>query len=228
MKTEIRCSICKGVTQKGALGAYGLRDNKAVVNLVSEMNSLDSSGDLCNCCNENPAEKICFGCHAMGFKLCEDCCMIEHSRPFAPVQSHKPLNIDEVRKVPKKFCAEHKQQLTHYSEKTDKYACQGCLDEQMESDAGFLEIDKVTQKLKQNLPSLMEVLEGYSRRLQDSQNKMITMQNKLRETKSKAMQDVLLKFLKYKNISNERQKTLLANLESEVSNITIHFLMNAT
>ena len=171
---EIKCSYCSCITRIGVLGAYALPVSVTLVDFLCEINLQDNleSGvakvDLCNYCNQNPAKKICFGCDVMGYWLCEQCCITEHSRPFAPVQPHKPLNIDKVTKSPKNFCGEHKKLLTYYSDKSAKYACKKCLEEQPDVDMEFLPIDVVTQRLKQKLPPLTEDLEGYLKRLQDS------------------------------------------------------------
>ena len=222
---EIKCSYCSRITHIGVLGAFALPVNVTLIDLLCEINLLDNlkSGaatvDLCKVCENNPAVKICFGCHAMGYMLCEQCCRIEHSRPFAPVQSHKPLNIDEVMKSPKNFCDEHQQLLTHYSEKEAKYACKKCLEEQPDVGMEFLPIGVVTQRLKQNLPSMTEDLEDYLRRLRDSQDRMVTIQGQLGETRSKAMKEVQNKFIMYQNKCQKRQKRLLAYLTANVSDM---------
>ena len=222
---EIKCSFCFGITHIGILGAFALPVNVTLVDVLWEINLQDNleSGtttltvDLCNICKKNPTEKICFGCDVMGCKLCEQCCIIEHNRPFAPVQSHKPLNIEEVTKSPKNFCSEHKQLLTHFSEKSAKYACKRCLEEQPDVDMEFLPIDVVTQRLKQNLLPLTENLEGYLKRLQDSQHRMVKIQGQLWKTRSKAMKEVQSKFVKYLKICQNQQKKMIANLKADVS-----------
>ena len=221
----IKCSFCFSITPLGALGTYALPVNRTLVDVLNNMSlqdSMDGGGhtpvDLCCYCNKRPAEKICFGCDPTGCKLCELCCTAEHNRPFAPVKSHKPLNIDEVANVPKHFCSKHDHILTHYSEKTTTFACDKCLAEQSdEVDVEFLPIDAAIQMLKQKLPQVTENLESYLKRLQDAQHKMEMIQGQLGASKSKVMQEILNKFTKYQVIFQERQKTLLANLETEVS-----------
>ena len=216
-KKQIKCSFCFGVTPKGALGIYELPVNITLVDILSNMNSqrnLKSETtpvDLCCICNL-PAEKICYDCDSAGCKLCEVCCIAEHSRSFPPAQMHKPLNINEANAS---FCVKHKQLLTHYSETETIFACKECLTELGDED--FHPIEVVIQTLRQRLPKVMENLKSYLRRLQDAQYKMEMIQNELGVTKSKTMQKILKKFNNYQVIFQERENTVIANLEMEVS-----------
>ena len=222
----IKCSFCYDFTTLGPLGIYALPVNRTLVDLLFNMNmqeSLEGGAtpvDLCCYCNKRPAEKICFGCDPAGCKLCEQCCTAEHNRPFAPVKSHKPLNIDEVSSGSSNLCAKHQQLMTHYSEKAAIFGCKKCLEEQSEEfNVEFLPIGVAIQTLKQKLPLVTKDLEDYLRRLQDAQRTMEMTQGQLGVTKSKTMQEILKKFSKYQIIFQERQKTLLANLETEVSGL---------
>ena len=227
---EVKCPFCYGLTHIGVLGPFALPVNRTLVdlcevNLQNNVESGDASVDFCNYCNKNPAEKICFDCHSLGYKLCENCCINEHSRPFAPVLSHEPLNIKEVTKSPKYFCGEHKQLLTYYSEKAAKYACKRCLEELSDVDMEFLPIDVVTQTLKQNLLPIAEKLEGYLKRLQISQHKIEhdILKGQLGKFRSKAMKEIQMKFTKYQIICQERLKELLFNVENEVSDVYVTY-----
>ena len=216
-KEFIKCSFCFGVTPKGTMGIYALTVNRALVDILSNMNLQrreTTPVDLCcmGGCN-HPAEKICFECDPKGCKLCEACCIAEHSRQFPPVQIHKPLNIDEVNVS---FCVKHKQLLTHYSEKAAIFACKECLVTEL-VDEDFLPIEAAIQTLKQRLPKMMEDLESYLKRLQDAQRRMETIQGDLGVTKAKTMQEILKKFNNYQFIFQKRENTLIANLEKEVS-----------
>ena len=221
----IQCSFCYGATPMGALGIYALPVNRTLVDLLFNVNLKEPVTplvDLCCYCKEHPAEKICFGCDPTGCKLCEQCCKDEHTRPFDPVKLHKPLNIDEVTSIPKNHCSTHKQKLTHYSEKTATFACKKCLAEKKDDiDVEFLSIDEAVEPLKQNLPKVMKELESYLKRLQDAQHGMEEVHTQLGESKAKAMQDILKKFTKFQAIFQERQKILLTNLETEVSDVNV-------
>ena len=218
-KISIKCSFCSGFTPVGALGIYALPVNRTLVDVLYNMNFKKSLKgettpvDFCMICN-NPAEKICFGCDPNGCKLCEKCCIVEHSRKFPPVQMHKPLNFDEVSSY---FCVKHKQLLTHYSEEAAIFACKECLAEM--ADVDFLPMEAAIQTLRQQLPKMMEDLESYLRRLQDAQGRMEIIQYELGLTQSKTMDKILKKFSYYKFIFQEQEKTLLANVEAEVSDI---------
>ena len=217
MKKQIKCLFCFGITPKGALGIYELPVNITLVDILSNVNlqrnlkNETTLVDLCCICN-HPAEKICYDCDSTGCKLCEECCIAEHSRPFPPIQMHKPLNINEANAS---FCVKHKQLLTHYSETETIFACKECLTELGDED--FHPIEVVIQTLRQRLPKVMEDLESYLRRLQDAQYKMEMIQNELGVTKSKTMQKMLKKFNNYQLVFQEQENTLIANLEMEVS-----------
>ena len=220
----IKCPICFDITTVGTLGFYALPVNRTLIDLLFNMNlqqSLESTPvDVCCYCNKQPAEKICFDCDPTGCKLCEQCCVAEHSRPFAPVKSHKPLNIDEVLNYPTNLCTKHKQIVTHYSEKAATFMCKKCLEEQPEEfNVEFLPIDVAFQTLRQKLPLVTQDLEGYLKRLQEAQYKIEMIKSQLSVTRSKTMQVILKMFSKYQIIFQERQKTLLAKLEIEVSDL---------
>ena len=212
-RKQIKCSFCFGVTPKGALGIYELPVNITLVDILSKrgLQGETTPIDLCCICN-HPAEKICYDCDPSGCKLCEVCCNTEHSRSFSPAQMHKPLNINEANAS---FCVKHKQLLTHYSETETIFACKECLTEL--GDESFRPIEVVIQTLRQGLPKVMEDLESYLRRLQDAQYKMERIQNEFGVTKLKTMQKMIKKFNNYQTIFQERENTLIANLEMEVS-----------
>ena len=227
-KNSIKCPYCFGVTPIEALGIYALPVNRTLVDILYNIKlkrslKVDTTPvDLCCICND-PAEKICFDCDSNGCKLCEVCCIAEHSRPFPPVQMHKTLNIDEVSSS---FCVKHKQLLTHYSEEAAIFACEECLAEFVDVD--FLPMEAAIQTLRQRLPKMMEGLESYLRRLQDAQRIMETIRGDLGRTKPMAMQEILKKFSNYQFIFQKQEETLLANLEAEVSGIYYMYIMHCT
>ena len=219
----IKCSFCSGITPIGPLGVYALPVNRLLVDILCDMNIQGSlEVDLCFNCDENPAEKICFGCDPIGYKMCEPCCFTEHNRPFDPIRSHKPLNIDEVMSTPGNFCSKHKQLLTHYSEKTGIYACKECLEEKLTTDKEFLPIDAAIQAFKQRLLPVTENLEGYLKRLRVAKRKMKKIQGQLEQNEVQAMQEIQTKFFSYQKMFQKQQMTLLSNMKSEVSNICIY------
>ena len=220
----IKCPLCFGITPVGALGAYALPVNQTVVDLLlstSLQESLEGGRttpvDFCCYCNTEVAEMICFGCDPAGCKLCDQCCMVEHDRPFPPVKLHKPLKIDEVINLPKNFCAKHEQALMYHSAKAGVFGCKQCLVEWGDNNLEFLPINVAFQTVKQyHLPLVTEELERYLKRLQLAQHRIETTQAQLGVTKSKVMQEILKKFSNYHIIFQERKNTLLANLETEV------------
>ncbi|XP_065908501.1 uncharacterized protein [Dysidea avara] len=207
------------------MGIYGFPVNRTLVDILSNLNLLDSieegatPKDICCYCSQNEATKICFGCDPTGCKLCEECCATEHSRPFAPVRAHKPLDLSDVANIPRQICNVHGLPFTHYSERAATFACKKCLEGQSdEYNVEFLPIDAAIQVLRQRLPMLTESLERYLKRLQDAQRNMTMVQADLGMTETKTIKDIQQKFSKFQKVFQERQKALLTNLGLVVTN----------
>jgi len=221
---QVRCPYCFVITPVGVMGIYGFPVNRTLVDILNNLSLLDgieegaTPKELCCYCGENEATKICFGCDPTGCKLCEQCCTAEHSRPFAPVRAHKPLNLSDVANIPKQICNVHGLQFTHYSEKAATFACRKCLEGQSdEYNVEFLPIDAAIQELRQRLPVITENLERYLKRLQDAQRNFMMMQASLGVEEAKTMKDIQQKFSMFHKIFQERQKALLTKLGFVVS-----------
>lgn len=217
---QIKCLLCYVITPIGELGISGLPVNRTLVDILRNLSLLKISKDpYCCYCNNKQAKKICFGCDPLGCKLCEQCCIAEHNRRFAPVRSHTPLNIDEVTiNIPKIFCGKHEELLTHYSEKHAIFACIKCLEEQFNEDnVDFLPIDLSVKNSRKKLPQVSDNLETYLRKLQDVKYEVEKTHIRLGETMSEVIQKILSKFSEYQHTLQVRQKTLMRNLENEVS-----------
>ena len=200
------------------MGIYSLPVNKALVDIISLHENLKDDTvpvDLCCNCNERPAEKICFGCDPAGCKLCEQCCDAEHNRTFGPVQSHKPLNINDVKTAAKNFCVKHNQPLTHCSKKEADFVCEKCLTE-LDDKAEYLPIEVAGQALTQRLPKVMEDLNSYLKRQQVAQHKMELMLLNVGVVRPNIMQEIQKKFSLYQSIFQKRHNSLIDNLEAEV------------
>lgn len=229
---QVKCPYCFVVTTVGIMGIYGFPVNRTLVDILNNLNLVDAIDEgaapreLCCYCDKSEATKICFGCDPSGCKLCDECCAAEHSRPFAPVRAHKPLNISDVKNIPKHVCTVHGHPFTHYSEKAATFGCRKCLEVLPgDIDVEFLPIDAAIQMLRQRLPMLTESLERYLKRLQDAQRNMIIMQADLGVAETKAMKDVQQKFSMFHKLFQDRQKSLLATLGTVVS--SIHTLRKA-
>ena len=203
------------------MGVFALPVNATLVKIIHDLKIQKDEAkikDLCCACNKKEAVKICFSCDPAGCRLCEACCTSEHRRRFAPLRSHKPINIEEVKKVPKNKCnIHHKQSLTHFSEKTGTFVCRKCLDSQPDKKADYVEVDIAIQTLKSRVTAAMKNLDDYLKRLEDSQNKISIIQSQLLEDGDKTMQDIQKQFADFQIIFEKRQNTLLKNIDTCVS-----------
>jgi len=219
----VKCPYCFAITPVGIMGIFALPVNLALVALVNDLKIHDSPQevvveDLCCACNREKAVKICFNCDPAGCKLCEACCTYEHDRGFAPARAHKPISIRDENKILKNMCIHHNQPLTHYSEKTATFACQKCLEvkpDDIEVDHEPLEV--VIQTFKSKLTPVVQNLEAYLRRVQDSHRNISIIQSQLRQAGPKTIQDIQTQFAKFQLIFQERQKTLVEKMEDYVS-----------
>lgn len=219
----IKCPYCFAITPVGIMGIYALPVNVDLVTLVERMDIRNAANtrvameDLCCACRDKKAVKICFSCDPVGCKLCEACCTSEHERDFAPIRAHRPILIRDAPNTHSDKCPFHNgQPLTHYSKKTGTFACQQCLDSLTEN-IRYEPIEQCTHSFKLELKPIIEKLERYLERVQDSYHKISIMQSKLRQAGPKAIHDFQTQFAGFQLIFKERQKTLLDKAEAYVS-----------
>ena len=179
--------------------------------------------DTCSACGKEEATKICFSCDPIGCKLCEVCCTLEHERDFAPVRAHQPMLIKSVKGMPRYKCGTHVgQPLTHYSEKTGTFACEGYLDSQPDDiKSDYVQLEAVVHTLKSRAMAVMQNLEEYLKRLESSYYKISTMQSQLMEKGPKTIQEIRNQFGDCQQMFQERQNALMTNVKEYVSYIAI-------
>ena len=224
----VKCPFCFAVTPVGIMGINALPVNMALITLVNNLRIQDINDgvaveDLCCACHKEKAVKICFSCDPAGCKLCEVCCAKEHDRDFAPIRAHRPVLIRDVQDEPRNMCHAHQgQPVTHYSRSTGTFACLMCLDGYAESIRNSCEpIEAAARSFKLKLSPVMEKLEAYLERVQDSYHKVSIIQGQLRQAGPKTIQDIQTQFSKFQMMFKERQKTLLDTAESYVSHCIV-------
>lgn len=232
--TGVKCPFCFAVTPVGIMGINALPVNMALITLVNQLRKQDAIAsedtiaveDRCCDCQKEKAVKICFSCDPLGCRLCEVCCKVEHERDFAPIRAHRPILIRDVEKMCPNECHNHHgEQLTHYSETTGLFACQKCLEGLTEGIRSSHEpIEVVTRSFKTRLVPVMQKLEKYLERVQDSQHRISIIQGQLRQTGPKTIQDIQTQFAKFQLIFKERQKTLLDDAEGFVSHCVVLYV----
>ena len=124
------------------------------------------------------------------------------------------------------MCRSHRgQQLTHYCEKTETFACQNYLESLPEDvKSSYVPTEVVVQAYKSKLFPVVQKLERYLKRLQDSHQNISIIQSQLRETGPTTIQEIQDQFAKFKAIFEERQKFLLKNVDEFVSNLHSIFI----
>ena len=243
-QNHTQCPYCPIVTNfKVGAGAYALPVNSILVQLIHEKMQKDKAEGIayseeeeqdidpcCSCieqkkketcrnCREEEATKICFSCDPIGCKLCEACCTLEHERDFAPVRAHKPVLIKNLKGMSRYKCGTHVgQPLTHYSEKTGKFACEAYLDGQPdEVKADYEQLEAVVHKLKSRATAVMQNLEEYLIRLENSYHKISTMQSQLMKKGPKTIAEIRKQFGEFQHMFQERQNALVTNMKEYVS-----------
>ena len=221
----VKCPYCFAVTPVGIMGIYGLPVNITLTTIINNLRNQNATEDkvanedLCCACKSEKAVKVCFSCDPGGCKLCEACCTSEHERGFAPVRNHRPVLIKDLQLIPRNACHTHNgQPYTHYSETTETFACQNCLDNLSEDVRSlFKPFDVVVGSSRAHLEPIMKNLEKYLERVQESHHNIAIIQSQLRQTGPKTIQDIQRQFAKFQLTFKERQKSLLDRTEKYVS-----------
>lgn len=201
--------------------------NYAVLEIVKNIAAQDVPPNvpqrpLCSVCEANPATVICVHCSpGTLFKFCEKCDRDEHMRNFGPAQRHNRFPIDN-SPVPSTstFCSSHAHiAATLYSESLVEFACNLC---QQEDDwqaraVHFELIHEVTEKMKERVKKLTKYSSDMLWKLGESKQNLETVTNDLEPGAMAVKTQVTETFSKCVELLQERQKTLLANVDVEVS-----------
>lgn len=201
--------------------------NYAVLDIVKNIAAQDEPPSvpqkpLCGVCNTSPATVICIHCLPNTFfKFCDKCDLDEHMRKFDPVRRHKRFPIGSSL-VPgtSTTCSRHAHSAaTLYSELLAEFACHLC---QQEEDwqaraVHFEDTLKVTEKLKERVKMLTKYSSEMIWKLGESKQNLEAISNDLEPSSLAVKTQVTETFSKCVELLQERQKTLLANVDMEVS-----------
>ena len=212
----IKCPYCYRATELGTMGIYYLPVNLELVNLIQQMKLKDSVDDKtletevkCCYCNHHTATVACFSCDPAGCKLCSECFKLEHNRGFAPVRAHKPVPIKDMKKMPKNVCLHHPGQLlTHYAQQTGLFACAQCIEAQG-SAVAYKPLEVAIQDLKAKLKPMMQDVEGYLKRLQDSQHRVATIHSQVAVAGAEVANEIQQQFSTFQALLQDRQRLML-------------------
>ena len=229
-KTDnIKCPYCYRSTPLGTMGIFSLPVNLELVNLMSFKDPADDDNSevevRCCYCNQRAATVACFSCDPAGCKLCSECFKLEHDRGFAPVRAHKPVPIVDLKRMPKNVCLHHPgQPLTHYAQQTGLFACAQCIETQGSETltVTHVPLEVAIKDLKAKLEPMMQNIDSYLKRLQDSQHKVATVHNKMAVVGAEIVKEIQQKFSSFQLLLQDRQRLMLNMLEAVVCSGSVY------
>lgn len=177
---------------------------------------------MCGVCDTNPATTVCIDCDPGNhFRFCYACDREEHTRPFGPAQRHKRFPIDKAPVPPSSsFCSRHAMvNATLYSESLCEFACQMCqMDEDWQSRAANFDlVPEVNKTLRIKVQKLTKYTSDMTKRMGESKLNLETIMNDLEPGSMAVKANITRTFSRCVEVLQERQRTLLANVEVEVS-----------
>lgn len=224
-KTDaIKCPYCYKSTPLGSMGVYSLSVNLELTNILHRVSLKDidhgSSPDVdakCCYCNQHPATVACYSCDPTGCKFCDQCFKLEHERGFAPVRAHKPIPIENIKKIPKNVCIHHPgQPLTHYAVQTGLFACAQCIVTQASGAITYKPLEVAIKDLKERIEPMMTNVEGYLKRLQDSQRKVASIHSQIAVAGVEIAREIQQQFSIFQQFLEERRRLMLNMLDAVV------------
>lgn len=176
----------------------------------------------CGVCAANSAAVVCIDCDPGNqFKFCEKCDRDEHTRPFGPAQRHRRFPIDIAPIPNSSICCSRHSMVTAslYSEDLNEFACHLCkLDEDWQPlIQHFDPISEVTKKLRGKVQKLMKYTNDATKKITESRLNLETIINDLEPGSMEVKANITKVFSMCVEVLQERQRTLLANVEVEVS-----------
>lgn len=222
----VSCPVCNRFHTLSAPDVMLLPINYAVLDIVKNIDTQGQQSEvqapLCGVCKTSPATVICVDCEPGSlYNFCDTCDAGEHARPFGPAQRHKRFPIDDPP-IPGSsgFCSRHTMvAATLYSDNLDEFACQVC---EQEADwtsriAHFEPISETAQRLRMNVKKLTKYTNDIIIKLRDSKQNLDTIVTDLEPGAVAVKANITKTFSKCVEILQDRQKTLLANVDVEVS-----------
>lgn len=176
----------------------------------------------CGVCGKNSATVICVDCEpGSHFRFCDKCDTDEHNRPFGPAQRHKRFPIDQAPNPGSYiFCSRHPRVTASlYSEALNEFACSIC---QTDSDwvtrvLQFVLISDCTKKMRLKVQNFTKYTNDMNKKLSESKQNLETIMNNLEPVSMSVQANITKTFSDCIEVLQERQRTLLLNVEIEVS-----------
>jgi hypothetical protein len=175
---------------------------------------------LCGVCGTNTASVYCVHCLPGSlFNFCEKCDRDEHMRNFGPARRHNRFPIDDAPPNDSTFCSRHPVAATMYSDVLAEFACHVCQQEEdWQSRSGHFEpVDGATKKLMERVKQLNKYCSDMLWKLGMSKQNLETIENDLEPSAMTVKTQVTETFSRCVEVLQERQRTLLANVDVEVS-----------
>lgn len=220
----VSCPVCNRFHHLSSPDVMQLPINFAVLDLVKSVaQNRAVLPDVCAVCKETAASVICVDCvPGTHFKFCDKCDRGEHMRGFGPAQRHKRFPIDDPPALdPSIFCPRHTGVAVNlYSRDYAEFACHLCQqdDNWVQSHAMHFEpIHEVSGKLHERVKRLTKYSNDIVQKLKESGQNLETIDNELEPGAMRVKTQITETFTKCVELLQERQRTLLANVDIEVS-----------
>lgn len=194
--------------------------------IVKNMNAQNEimtqpSVPVCFVCKSEPTTMICVDCDPGNhYNFCKKCDIAEHTRSFVPVQRHRRFPIGSAP-IPNSssVCPRHLVTATLFSEGLNELACPNC---QTEDDwqsrvMQFELLPEATERLRVKIQKLNKYTSDMNYKLRESKMNLETIINDLEPSAVTVKAKIAETFSKCVEVLQERQKTLLDNVDVEVS-----------
>ena len=224
----VRCPMCNHPHNLSSPDVMLLPINYAVQEVLKTISTNkgmveQQQPDLppCGVCR-NPATTICVDCEpGSHFNFCAKCDNEEHGRPFGPVQRHRRFPVDKAPS-PNLYsgCPRHPAvSVSLFSESLNEFACSMCVSEEdwMTRGSQFELIVEATKRLQGKVHKLNKYTTDIIRRMNESKYTLETILRNLEPTTMEVKADITTQFSKLIEGLQKRQRSLLANVEVEVS-----------
>ena len=221
----VSCPVCSRFHQLPAPDVMMLPMNHAVLEIVKSMakGEIAQQPDICAVCDKIAATVICVDClPGTQFKFCDKCDRDEHMRNFGPARRHKRYPIDDPPSPNiDTFCPRHTSvAATLYSCTLAEFGCHLCQQDPnwVQSHAMHFEpVHEVTEKLQGRVKKLTKYSNDMVVKLKESKQNLETIENGLEPSAMDVRTQITETFTRCVELLQERQRTLLANVDIEVS-----------
>ena len=224
----VKCPMCSTMHPLSSPDVLLLPINHAVQEIVKNISTNDQKSITeqpelppCGVCHNSPASIVCIDCQpGHQFKFCNQCDLDEHTRPFIPVQRHRRFPIDKAPLLNFTPCSRHSHvPASLYSESLNEFACSECQKDEDWFTRGlhFEGVMEVAKRMRVKIQKLTKYISAVFKEITESKQNLETIMNDLEPASMTVKVNITKTFSKLIEVLQERQKTLLANVEVEVS-----------